>query len=142
MSDNWKKKALSDLVVEKGEYGINAAACEYDPSLYTYLRITDISDDGYFLEDGKKSVNHPDAKRFVLEEGDITFARTGASTGKTYLYNPTDGKLVFAGFLIRFKPDPLKLSPLFLKYITQTDYYKNWVAIYSAKCKQFNFVGC
>jgi type I restriction enzyme S subunit len=77
---------------------------QYNPNLLTYLRITDISEDGKFIEEGKKSVNHPDVLNYILEEGDIVFARTGNSTGKTYLYDSNDGALVFAGFLIRFKP--------------------------------------
>ena len=35
-----------------------------------------------------------------LKEGDVVFARTGASVGKSYLYELHDGELVFAGFLI------------------------------------------
>ncbi|WP_052444769.1 restriction endonuclease subunit S [Flammeovirga sp. OC4] len=136
MKGNWAIKKLESLVIKKGEYGINAASCEYSPNLYTYLRITDISEDGRFIKEGKKSVDHPESEKFVLEEGDIVFARTGASTGKTYLYNKSDGVLVFAGFLIRFKPNSDLLDSLFLKYVTQTSYYKNWVSIYSARTGQ------
>ena len=136
MSDNWVLNELENLIIGKGDYGINAPACEYIPNLFTYLRITDISEDGRFIENGKKSVKHPDAEKYLLSEGDITFARTGNSTGKTYLYNPKDGKLVFAGFLIRFKPDPLKLNSIFLKYVTQTSEYWNWVQTYSARTGQ------
>jgi len=136
MKDNWEEAKLIELVIGKGEYGLNAAACEYNPNLNTYLRITDISIDGRFIEEGKKSVNHPDANNYFLESGDIVFARTGASTGKTYLFNSTSRKLVFAGFLIRFKPNPNKLEPYFLKFVTQSLFYKNWVSIYSARTGQ------
>jgi type I restriction enzyme S subunit len=116
--------------------GLMLAACEYNPNLLTYLRITDISEDGKFIEEGKKSVNHPDVLNYILEEGDIVFARTGNSTGKTYLYDSNDGALVFAGFLIRFKPLKGVLHSQFIKFFTETNYYKNWVELYSARTGQ------
>src|SRR5690606_29331480 len=132
----WEVEELGNVIIGKGDYGINAAAVNIDSTYHTYLRITDISDDGHFIEEGKKSVNHIEAKNFILEDGDIVFARTGNSTGKTYLYNRNDGVLVFAGFLIRFKPDSSKLNSMFLKFITETPYYKNWVSVYSARTGQ------
>lgn len=132
----WEVEELGNLIIGKGDYGINAPAVNFDPKYYTYLRITDISEDGYFIEKGKKSVNHIEARNFILEDGDIVFARTGNSTGKTYLYRRSDGILVFAGFLIRFRPDSTKLNSTFLKFITETPYYKNWVSVYSARTGQ------
>jgi len=136
MPKDWNVARLGELINEKGEYGINAASCDYSPNFYTYLRITDISDDGSFLQEEKKSVSHLDAEKYLLDNGDIVFARTGNSTGKTYLYNPSDGKLVFAGFLIRFKPLDNKLSPIFLKFYTETEWYWNFVSLYSQRTGQ------
>jgi type I restriction enzyme S subunit len=133
---DWDVEELGDLVKGRGVYGINAAAVNYDPELFTYLRITDISEDGYFITKGKKSVDDNEAKNFLLEKGDIVFARTGNSTGKTYLYNENDGVLVFAGFLIRFKPDNDLLIPEYLKFYTETEKYWNWVSIYSMRTGQ------
>ena len=41
------------------------------------------------------------AQDYLLQEGNITFARTGASTGKSYIYHKSEGTVYFAGFLIR-----------------------------------------
>jgi type I restriction enzyme S subunit len=123
---DWEVEELGNLVKGRGVYGINAAAVNYDPELFTYLRITDISDDGYFISKGKKSVDDKEAKNFLLEKGDIVFARTGNSTGKTYLYNENDGVLVFAGLLISE----------YLKFYTETEKYWNWVSIYSMRTGQ------
>ena len=101
-----------------------------------YLRITDISDDGRFIAETKLSVNHLAYKEFYLEVNDIVFARTGASTGKTYLYTPFDGLLVYAGFLIKFSINPEILNPVFLKYFTFTNSYWNWVKIMSSRSGQ------
>jgi type I restriction enzyme, S subunit len=135
-NEKWKKNVLGNLCVIKGEYGINAPAVEYSSQLPTYLRITDISEDGKFISTGKKSVNDSDFQKYILQVGDIVFARTGASVGKTYLYNPADGELVFAGFLIRFRPNPNLLSSVFLKAYTETQSYWNWVKSNSARSGQ------
>lgn len=125
---NCKTVLLKDLVLgEKGSYGIGAPAVDYDPKKYTYLRITDINDDGSINTNGLKSVDAENAYKYVLQENDIVFARTGASTGKTYFYQPQDGTLVYAGFLIKFSIDPRKVNPRLLKYITHSQEYYNWV---------------
>lgn len=111
----------------KGYYGIGASAVEYDKNLYTYLRITDIKDDGSLNYSNLKSVNDENANKFILENGDIVFARTGNSTGKSYYYDGEILNLVYAGFLIKFSLNEKKVNPKFIKYYTMTNEYKNWV---------------
>ena len=111
----------------KGYYGIGASAVEYDKNLYTYLRITDIKDDGSLNYSNLKSVNDENANKFILENGDIVFARTGNSTGKSYYYDGEILNLVYAGFLIKFSLNEKKVNPKFIKYYTMTNGYKNWV---------------
>ena len=119
---------LSDLTIDgKGSYGIAASAVEYSPNKYTYLRITDINDDGTLNFDGLKSVDDENAGKYLLKENDIVFARTGASTGRTYFYQKKDGDFVFAGFLIKYSLDPNKVNPRFLKYYTHSKIYYDWV---------------
>ena len=113
--ESWKLKKLGDCLIKRPQYGINAPAVKFSPDLFTYIRITDISEEGYFLHDEKMSVIHDDTEHFILKKGDIVFARTGASTGKTYLYDPNDGQLVYAGFLILIETDPTQLLPEFFK---------------------------
>ena len=71
-----------------------------------------------------------------MKDGDIVFARTGATVGKTYLYNREDGDLVFAGFLIRFSPNAQKIVPYYLKAYTNTSTYWKWVKITSQRSGQ------
>lgn len=85
---NWQTVPFSDLVIDgRGDYGIGAAAVEYSTSLPTYLRITDINDDGTLNKAGLMSVDDKDSGNYYLRENDIVFARTGASTGRNYFYN-------------------------------------------------------
>lgn len=123
---------LKDLSIGgKGSYGIAASAVEKDDRLYTYLRITDIQDDGSLDTTDLKSVDNPDASKYLLSPNDIVFARTGASTGRNYFYDGSDGVFVFAGFLIKFSLDPQKVNPLFVKYFCQSTQYRNWVKSFS-----------
>jgi len=132
----WDVMKLLDCVSNKGDYGINAPAVDYSEELPLYLRITDIDDLGRFIKNDNKCVSSNDSENYFLQKGDIVFARTGSTTGKTYLYNEKDGKLVFAGFLIRFKPITDILLPYYLKLITNSYYYWDWVKIMSSRSGQ------
>lgn len=124
----FKEYRLSELSKNnKGNYGIGASAVEYSPNLYTYLRITDINEDGTLNYNNLKSVNDEDAQNYILKKGDIVFARTGNSTGKTFYYDGEIENLVYAGFLIKFSLDANKVNPKIIKYYTMTNEYKNWV---------------
>ena len=58
-------KTLSELSLDgKGTYGIAAPAVPYSNDLYTYLRITDINDNGNLNKDSLKSVD--DKKAMIL----------------------------------------------------------------------------
>lgn len=134
--EGWKKVKLGECLRQKPDYGINAPAVEYDNNLPTYLRITDITEDGCYSRNDIVSVSSLDALNYKLEDGDLVFARTGASVGKTYLYNQKDGILVFAGFLIRVRTDEQIVLSQFFKYQTQTPNYKNWIAANSMRTGQ------
>ena len=132
----WTIRSLRSCLRTAPEYGINAAAVPFEAGLPTYLRITDISDDNRFRPSPRVSIKHPDATAYFLKEGDLVFARTGASVGKSYLYNPNDGPLVFAGFLIRVSPNPEDVQPVFLAYCAQSERYWDWVATMSSRSGQ------
>lgn len=132
----WEVKRLVDLCQNTGDYGINAPSVPYREDLPTYLRITDIDIWGKFIKTDKASVDNPNSSQFILRDGDIVFARTGATVGKTYLYDSKDGQLVFAGFLIRFTPNSNKAVPYYIKACTETASYWNWVRVISQRSGQ------
>lgn len=123
----WKEYKLGEISKDKGCYGIAASAVPYSPCLHTYLRITDINDDGTLNKSGLMSVDEDNVEKYLLKPNDIVFARTGNSTGRTYFYDGTDGELVYAGFLIKFSLDESKVNPRILKYYTHSKPYYDWV---------------
>ena len=133
---SWEQRKLSSIAASF-DYGLNAAATEYDGK-NKYLRITDIDDATHeFL---KSDLTTPLADLvmsadYLLEEGDLLFARTGASVGKTYLYRQYDGTVYFAGFLIRARIEE-SADPEFVYQATLTDAYKKYVAITSQRSGQ------
>jgi type I restriction enzyme S subunit len=129
-------KRLGDCLLSRPEYGINAPAVPFSDKLPTYIRITDISEHGRFCPDPRVSVGAPSADQFYLHDGEVVFARTGASVGKSYLYDSRDGQLVFAGFLIRVRPNPELLLPAFLAAYVTTKPYWNWVRLMSMRSGQ------
>ncbi|WP_418612703.1 restriction endonuclease subunit S [[Ruminococcus] torques] len=127
-----RNMTLASLSVDgRGSYGIAASAVDRSDELYTYLRITDIRDDGTLNMADLKSVDDEKASQYLLKPNDIVFARTGASTGRNYFYDGTDGEFVYAGFLIKFSIDPVKVNPQFIKYYCMSDAYKGWVHSYN-----------
>ena len=134
--NEWEVKRLIDCCLIRGEYGINAAAVDFSNDLPAYIRITDIDDDGNYSVNKKVSVNYENSRNFKLIHGDIVFARTGATVGKTYLYDESDGELVYAGFLIRFRPNQNILLPKHLKYFSSTKIYWDWVKTTSMRSGQ------
>lgn len=131
---DWIKVSLGEVSAKKGEYGLNAPACEYEEGLPKYLRITDIDDQGRYI-DNKACVNDADSHKYVLHKGDIVFARTGASVGKNYTYDEKDGILVYAGFLIKFSIKPQYNANLICSNC-RTKKYNNWVAKMCARSGQ------
>ena len=98
-SGDWKQRKLGDVLFGF-KYGLNTPAIDYDGQ-NKYLRITDIDDNTHqFMQDKLTSPKNRDDS-YLLKSGDILFARTGASVGKTYEYHPEDGKVYYAGFLIK-----------------------------------------
>jgi len=132
----WEVKRLGDCLLSRPDYGINAAAVPFSDKLPSYIRITDISEHGRFCPDPRVSVKAANADQYFLHEGEVVFARTGASVGKSYLYEPHDGQLVFAGFLIRVRPNPDLLVPAFLAAYATTKPYWNWVRLMSMRSGQ------
>lgn len=132
----WEETTLGRCLLARPDYGINAPAVQYSARLPTYLRITDISEDRRFRPDPRVSVKAIGAAEFFLRDSELVFARTGASVGKSYLYNPRDGELVFAGFLIRIRPNVDKLVPAFLAAHATTKAYWNWVRLMSMRSGQ------
>lgn len=130
----WEEKKLGE-VGSKFDYGMNSAATDFDGE-NKYIRITDIDEISHlYLGDNPVSPLDELEECYLVKEGDILFARTGASVGKSYLYNKADEKLYFAGFLIRVSIQE-NYSPKFIFSQTLTDKYSRWVSVISTRSGQ------
>ncbi|WHZ31462.1 restriction endonuclease subunit S [Desemzia incerta] len=133
---DWEQRKLVELS-ESFEYGLNASAIAYDGE-NKYLRITDIDDASRKLIQNKLTSPEYDLKKadnYLLQHGDILFTRTGASVGKTYRYDEKDGKVYYAGFLIRARIKST-YNPEFIFQNTLTSKFKNFIRITSQRSGQ------
>jgi type I restriction enzyme S subunit len=150
MKDNKKEKLIPELRFPEFEgewnlstlgdvsndvmYGMNSAAKGYDGE-HKYIRITDIDEDeNTYKPDPLTSPDGDLSEEFKLKKRDLLFARTGASTGKSYLYNEKDGNLYFAGFLIKFHINNAEAK--FIHLLVQIHSYDRWVNAVSARSGQ------
>ena len=132
--EKWEEVSLS-AVADGFEYGMNAAATIFD-GVHKYIRITDIDDDSHtYIDSAPVSPAGVLEGKYRVRENDILFARTGASVGKSYLYQASDGDMYFAGFLIRIHViDGVDSRYVFLN--TLTEEYNRWVALESTRSGQ------
>ena len=135
-TDAWEQRKLGEIA-SSFEYGLNAAAKEYDGE-NKYIRITDIDDNTHeFLTYNLSSPDFDltDVENNKLAEGDILFARTGASVGKSYIYRDSDGLGYYAGFLIRARVRE-EYDAEFVFQSTLTDKYNKYIAVTSQRSGQ------
>ncbi|MGL5751172.1 MAG: restriction endonuclease subunit S [Paraclostridium sp.] len=133
-SGDWNKTALKQ-VTNSFEYGMNSASTEFDGE-NKYIRITDIDENtSKYINTNVVSPLGELEDKYLVKENDILFARTGASTGKSYLYNKNDGKLYFAGFLIRTNVNSDN-NAKFMFLQTKTKAYDKWVKVMSMRSGQ------
>lgn len=124
MRRDWDVKELA--AVSAINYGYTESASS-EPTGPRFLRITDIQDDR--VDWGRVpycKIESADLPKYRLASGDIVFARTGATTGKSFLVvDPPDA--IFASYLIRLRLLKTELLPEFVSLFFQTDGY--WKAI-------------
>ncbi|MFM6219891.1 MAG: restriction endonuclease subunit S, partial [Dolichospermum sp.] len=143
---DWTQTTLG-MVSKNIMYGMNASAIAFDGK-NKYIRITDIDDDNRtYLPSPLTSPSGKIEDKFKLQYWDIVFTRTGASVGKAYLYNPKDGNLFFAGFLVKFsitKNNPYfvflqTLRSSYWSYVKATSMRSGQPGINAEEYKEFNF---
>ena len=110
------------------DYGYTASASDDPSSGPKFLRITDIVPESITwatvphceIEDRKR-------KKYLLDEGDIVVARTGATVGYAKQIWARPEGATFASYLVRFRPDAAKVDPYYLGQIVQSTAFKKWV---------------
>jgi type I restriction enzyme S subunit len=123
--NSWKTKPLGEFA-ESVDYGVTASATQ-QPIGPRFLRITDIQDGAVSWEDVPWcKCDTRSAADAQLKEGDIVFARTGATTGKSFLIRDCPTDAVFASYLIRVRVGD-SAEPRFVSHFFQTPIY--WAQI-------------
>lgn len=122
--EHWEIAPLKYLLSEPLQYGANESADNCNPLEPRYIRITDITEDGKLRKSTYRTLPYQKAEGYMLKKGDILFARSGATVGKTFLFEE-DYDACFAGYLIKASCDE-KLLPMFLYYFTSSNSYENW----------------
>lgn len=118
---------LGDLVVREPEYGSGERAIPIqNPDDVKYIRITDFDDDG-IVPGNEFATAENIEERYRLVDGDVLFARSGATAGKTFIYSSDIGPSIFAGYCIRFQFDKERALPAFIYFYTKTSRYQAWV---------------
>jgi type I restriction enzyme S subunit len=123
---HWEVRRLRFCIVGKLSYGANAAAEFDNPDWPRYLRITDFNNDGSLRADTFRSLPPHVAKDYPVEDGDILFARSGATVGKAFLVRTEIEKACYAGYLIRARPNADVVLPTFLFAFTQSTAFACW----------------
>ncbi len=122
--EGWKASYLKRYLSEPMKYGANESGEINEPLWPRYIRITDIDENGKLKQEGAKTLNPQIAQEYKLNKGDILFARSGATVGKTFLYN-LDEDACYAGYLIKAVCNQ-NLLPAYLMFFTKSIPYEDW----------------
>ena len=108
------------------QYGANEAGITFDKTLPRYIRITDITSYGRLKQDNRLCIEDTVAKPYILQDGDLLFARSGGTVGKSFLYKQSYGNAAFAGYLIRAVVNRTIAVPEYVYYYTNSSIYDTW----------------
>lgn len=110
-------------------YGYTESA-SLDPIGPKFLRITDIVPGRVDWETVPYcKISSEKRIKYQLQNGDIVIARTGATTGYTYIIKPADMKhdSVFASYLIRYRVNTKKAEPFFIGHLLTSTMWQGFV---------------
>ena len=109
------------------QYGANESGDKYTDGSVRYIRITDITADGKLKDDeNNQYISDTIASEYTLKDGDVLFARSGGTVGKSFLFRKEYGQCAFAGYLIKAECNQKVLLPEYLIYYTQSSLYNLW----------------
>ena len=124
INSKWNIFRLKHLIKGNLMYGANESAESDNDAYPRYIRITDIDDDGNLRPDTFRSLPPAKAEPYLLKKGDLLFARSGATAGKTFLFKGGI-EACFAGYLIKATLSNAVI-PEYLCYYTKSGVYDNW----------------
>lgn len=125
---HWEIRRLKECLIGKLKYGANESGEEFNPSWYRYIRITDFNKEGFLDDENKLSLPIEIGAEYELADGDILFARSGATVGKTFQFRfvSDEEKYCYAGYLIKATPDENIILSDYLMNYTNSVAFENW----------------
>lgn len=126
--NKWKEYKLSELCIDVS-YGYTASTLVENTG-YKFLRITDIQGGNVTWNNVPYcKISEKHYSKYQLKTGDIVIARTGNSTGESYIFdeNIFNGKAVFASYLIRYRIDEKIAIPYYIWLCLRTSRWWNFV---------------
>lgn len=120
-----------DNFIDSTQYGYTAETTSLVSGDAKYLRITDIVP--YFVDKDRVPFCAIDASKvdkYLVHDGDVLIARTGATTGYNLVVDDSFNNYVFASYLIRFNYNRKKLYPRYLKYVLKSPSWYGFVNNY------------
>lgn len=130
--EHWEVKKLKYLLAEPLKYGANESGIEYQKDLPRYIRITDFSGEGKLSEDKKLSLPWEIGRHYLINDGDILLARSGATVGKSYQFKTSmseEQAYCFAGYLIKATVNPEKILSDYLSLYLNSDCFLAWKSL-------------
>jgi restriction endonuclease S subunit len=122
---HWELVPLKYLIDSPLMYGANESPeDEIINGHPRYIRITDIAENGELKAETYRTLSPAKASQYLLKYGDILFARSGATVGKTYRFKE-QYEACFAGYLIKASCGEHLMSE-YLLYYTNSQSYFNW----------------
>ena len=136
--EGWVWTTVSDIS-KSILYGVSESA--KSEGKYKLLRITDIQDNKVDWETVPfTDFDDNKVSSYILHNGDIVFARTGATVGKSYLIQGLSQKAIYASYLIRIQTFDLIL-PEYVKLFFESGYYWEQIELSSVGIGQPNVNG-
>lgn len=124
--EHWEVRRLKEVILGSLTYGANEIATDSNLEHPRFIRITDFSENEELRDETFKSLPPDIAQKYLLKEGDILLARSGATVGKTFHFKNYKGLACYAGYLIKARPNKKIVTSNFLSYYTKSSLYNNW----------------
>lgn len=118
---------LKDLLLCEPQYGANEKGLSRSSEEQVrYIRITDIDDFGLLSDELGATVANIE-EQYLIQPMELLIARSGATVGKSYIHKELSYPCIFAGYMIRFIINNLRVLPEYVFAYTQLSPYKDWV---------------
>ena len=124
--EHWEVRRLKYCINGRLKYGANEPGGDLQTNDPRYIRITDFDKSGKLRDDTFCSLKSDLATPYLLQEGDILFARSGGTVGKTFQFKDYQGDACYAGYLIKAEPNNEIISSDFLFQYTNSGVYEQW----------------